>query len=833
MAVPEQTPYIEYTANGSTNSFDLGFYCKNQDHLIVKVDDAEPSVGSWSLNSGAVVFGTAPTNGKKITIQRNTPILRLTNFQSSNNSFRPEALNEDLDRVWLRLQEEDFSKFLLNQLINMNYEDLDEKGQNIRTELINKLTEQAGQLDAQIVQQGVALNQLEGYNSYLMQRLTQVAVDRGWDASFVADGDTNQKQINDKTIQNVNTIDELKTVTPRKNGQIVFVKGFRSGSTDGNGNFEWDSTSTETVVEGFIVKTNLLAVGRFKRVMTKPYIDVLDAGAYRNGLVETHTYIKAAQNYAIKMKTYAFMPSGNYLWGGRDDPTIGTGDSCILFGESKASTFIIERPGLTTELGRFNMSIYFLAPDGVHAKSMIAKGFSVIKNGKYSPASSPTDYIHEQSHAVAIASGWNNSSIEYVEIDVDVYDKTGGGVVLTQGLIHKAKIYTNGRDYQHIGGQRGDFEFQAVVVDLEVISSTGPYTQCEPNIVQPPNGIKCKAVFRDCNFPITELTAYSAKFDAQTVQFVNHDALNQMTLRWCKALGDNVRYRVGNGQNEFWDGLSEGSYFSKNCEMIIMTDTTTNATKPFYLKTGHFIQDGGKVSPDFNFNATTTTGFAIGSNTAHTGAVLTLHELNDVIFDSRFERSLDAYGNGIFKTKRCKLAARGPLSAIRVGGYLEYYSTIDLEDNDLSQLSGPYVQFTASNTLWSANFKGTHDYSKSNFNLGGATTTATVEACVKADGIFYSNTVPTNKGVVGWRVKINKPVFGYGAEYIATATSPTAAAYQLSAQNGVKSDTTANRPTGLTVASRGLRFFDTTLAAAGKPVQYNGSAWVDNAGIIV
>ena len=42
MAVQPQTPYKEYTANGSTKSFALEFDCDNQDHLIVLVDDVEP-----------------------------------------------------------------------------------------------------------------------------------------------------------------------------------------------------------------------------------------------------------------------------------------------------------------------------------------------------------------------------------------------------------------------------------------------------------------------------------------------------------------------------------------------------------------------------------------------------------------------------------------------------------------------------------------------------------------------------------------------------------------------------------------------------------------------
>lgn len=105
MAVPEQTPYKEYTANGVTTSFPLEFDCDNQDHLIVTVNDIEPENGQWSLINGAVVFLLAPANQAKIIIQRNTPFERNTDYQSYNNSFRPQPVNKDFDRIWWKLQE--------------------------------------------------------------------------------------------------------------------------------------------------------------------------------------------------------------------------------------------------------------------------------------------------------------------------------------------------------------------------------------------------------------------------------------------------------------------------------------------------------------------------------------------------------------------------------------------------------------------------------------------------------------------------------------------------------------------------------------------------------
>ena len=104
MAVPEQTPYIEHIANGVTTSFALEFECKDKEHLIVLVDNVEPNVGAWSLANGSVVFGIAPANGKIITIQRNTPFRRDTNFQSYDNSLRPATINKDFDWIWFKLQ---------------------------------------------------------------------------------------------------------------------------------------------------------------------------------------------------------------------------------------------------------------------------------------------------------------------------------------------------------------------------------------------------------------------------------------------------------------------------------------------------------------------------------------------------------------------------------------------------------------------------------------------------------------------------------------------------------------------------------------------------------
>ncbi len=194
MAVQEQTPYVEYVANGITTSFALEFDCDNQDHLIVLVDDVEPVVGAWSFSNGAVVFNAAPESGKKITIQRNTPFSRTTDYQSYNNSFRPPAVNKDFDWIWLKLQELGVADWILSNRIDALKNYVDDRDDELRAYLMEEIRKQ-----------GVALDQLDDYYNYLMQRLAQIAVDKGWDASFVVDGDKTQKQINDNQ-KDINTI---------------------------------------------------------------------------------------------------------------------------------------------------------------------------------------------------------------------------------------------------------------------------------------------------------------------------------------------------------------------------------------------------------------------------------------------------------------------------------------------------------------------------------------------------------------------------------------------------------------------------------------------------
>ncbi|MBL8323314.1 MAG: hypothetical protein JNJ93_13725, partial [Acinetobacter sp.] len=105
MAVQEQTPYIEYVANGTTIEFTLGFVCDSADKLVVTVNDLSTNVGDWTFERGGVIFKYPPLANAIVKIWRNSPIERNTTFKTYDNSLNTNSLNADFDGIWLVLQE--------------------------------------------------------------------------------------------------------------------------------------------------------------------------------------------------------------------------------------------------------------------------------------------------------------------------------------------------------------------------------------------------------------------------------------------------------------------------------------------------------------------------------------------------------------------------------------------------------------------------------------------------------------------------------------------------------------------------------------------------------
>lgn len=107
MTVENQFPYQSFTANGLQTNFALGFYVDDKDHFEVSKNDQAVSKNDYSYDKGSnsIFFNTPPKTGEQIEVTRRTASERGITYSTYNNTFRPETLNKDLDRIWLKLQE--------------------------------------------------------------------------------------------------------------------------------------------------------------------------------------------------------------------------------------------------------------------------------------------------------------------------------------------------------------------------------------------------------------------------------------------------------------------------------------------------------------------------------------------------------------------------------------------------------------------------------------------------------------------------------------------------------------------------------------------------------
>ncbi|WP_269526272.1 hypothetical protein [Acinetobacter baumannii] len=328
MSVPVQTPSKEYIANGTTTAFPLEFNCDKAEYLIITLNGEEAPVGSWTLTNDTVIFNVAPLNGVVVNLERNTPFQRTTNYQLYDNSFRPSAVNKDFDLIWWKLQELGYRDQVIwlalvkeisdrisgddnlqNQIntidewlgnlqenVDQNTNDIEQlvndlskeiadriKGDQILKDMFLSMIDEAineGTINALAV---THVDSLEGLNAisnvwdgrtiyvkdlgnYRYDALTTSWVKAYQDADNVKDGIETQKQINDKNIQIVPSLEEVKNVRVRGDGQVIYMKSWHFGRKTGGHKWVFDSSSTATENDVTVVASRNTSTGRWLAV---------------------------------------------------------------------------------------------------------------------------------------------------------------------------------------------------------------------------------------------------------------------------------------------------------------------------------------------------------------------------------------------------------------------------------------------------------------------------------------------------------------------------------------------------------------------------------------
>lgn len=192
MTVPEQVPVTEQVANGVTVKFFVQFQYANKNDLHIYVDGVEPSISEVYFDDNAFNFYSAPQAGKVIKIQRITPKERDTDYDQSDNTFRPRVVNADFDKIWYVLQEVFADIGGLSQAVQ------DEVIARIQgdEDLLNQLS---AEISARILGDEAVTNDLKDYVNQVVGAILNDPTFNGIDASKVNTGSGEaQQQVNDR-----------------------------------------------------------------------------------------------------------------------------------------------------------------------------------------------------------------------------------------------------------------------------------------------------------------------------------------------------------------------------------------------------------------------------------------------------------------------------------------------------------------------------------------------------------------------------------------------------------------------------------------------------------
>ena len=107
--VADARPYVQYACDGVQTVFTYPFPILAAEDLTVVLDDATTPAGVSLAGvgdsaGGTVTLSPAPAAGRTLTLYRDMPVARTTDFQEAGE-FRASAINAELDRLAMLLQQ--------------------------------------------------------------------------------------------------------------------------------------------------------------------------------------------------------------------------------------------------------------------------------------------------------------------------------------------------------------------------------------------------------------------------------------------------------------------------------------------------------------------------------------------------------------------------------------------------------------------------------------------------------------------------------------------------------------------------------------------------------
>ena len=204
MSVPNQIPESNYVGNGTTTTFAANFDYASDSDVFVTVNGVTPEIGQATFANGVFTFTTAPASGAAVRVYRSTPVERDTEYDNHDNVFRPKVVNIDFDRIWFVLQEYLLSLGITNARITQEIADRIQAD----AEMMNYILNEDNELKADYILRDENLKidyiyrnaNLKKYVDQTLGALSNLPDFQGIEAKFVKDSSgMSQQEINDLT----------------------------------------------------------------------------------------------------------------------------------------------------------------------------------------------------------------------------------------------------------------------------------------------------------------------------------------------------------------------------------------------------------------------------------------------------------------------------------------------------------------------------------------------------------------------------------------------------------------------------------------------------------
>lgn len=290
-SINELKSYTEYNVSTPTSVFTIGFqYEYNVDHVIVYVDGVEATAAGYTVqhdSHGTISLTPAVPNGV-VRLVRETDIDTSAHTFSAGAKFTAGNMDENFQQIRHAQQEvlDGFSKLstdtyeIIDALQDVAQSaqdaadaanDAAEVANDAATQVSDKVDRSEGaalpynpaltyaenavvvkdgvlqqwksgvwvnvseqEVKKYLISAGIDESELDSDYDFLMQQIAAIAVDKGWDASFIADASgQNQQSLNN----GFESIAQLRATNPLGKGFRVYVKSYHPDLNQGGGYF--------------------------------------------------------------------------------------------------------------------------------------------------------------------------------------------------------------------------------------------------------------------------------------------------------------------------------------------------------------------------------------------------------------------------------------------------------------------------------------------------------------------------------------------------------------------------------------------------------------------